>query len=76
MVKHSLWNFIYFYSYGNYALSALSFAYFIWPKNDDLVLSHTHHDLPAGHEHVVNHSHNGEHAHEYVIDDYHHKWPK
>ncbi|MEN8348309.1 MFS transporter [Acinetobacter nosocomialis] len=58
------------------ALSALSFAYFIWPKNDDLVLSHTHHDLPAGHEHLVNHSHNGEHAHEYVIDDYHHKWPK
>ncbi|WP_336169573.1 MFS transporter [Acinetobacter sp. 161(2023)] len=58
------------------ALVAMSFAYFIWPKNDDLVLSHTHDDLPTGHEHLVNHSHNGEHAHEYVIDDYHHKWTK
>jgi H+ antiporter protein len=58
------------------ALVAMTFAYFIWPKNDDLVLSHTHDDLPAGHEHLVNHSHNGKHAHEYVIDDYHQKWPK
>ncbi|MEQ1345517.1 MFS transporter [Acinetobacter seifertii] len=58
------------------ALVAMSFAYFIWPKNDDLVLPHTHDDLPAGHEHLVHHSHNGKHAHEYVIDDYHQKWPK
>lgn len=58
------------------ALVAMSFAYFIWPKNDDLVLSHTHDDLPAGHEHLANHNHNGQHAHEYVIDDYHQKWPK
>jgi len=58
------------------ALVAMIFAYFIWPKNDDLVLSHTHDDLPAGHEHLVNHNHNGKHIHEYVIDDYHQKWPK
>ncbi|WP_343594934.1 MFS transporter [Acinetobacter sp.] len=58
------------------ALGAMVFAYFIWPEQDDLVLFHTHDDLPVGHEHLVQHYHNGRHEHEFMIDDYHHKWPK
>jgi ABC-type nickel/cobalt efflux system permease component RcnA len=52
------------------------FAFFIWPKQDDLILVHSHDDLPADHEHLVNHKHGKRHEHEYVIDEYHQKWPK
>ena len=58
------------------ALIAMSFAFFIWPKQDDLILVHSHDDLPADHEHLVNHKHGKRHEHEYVIDEYHQKWPK
>jgi H+ antiporter protein len=58
------------------ALVAMTFAYVIWPKQDDSVLAHTHDDLPADHEHLVSNHHNCKHAHEYVIDEYHQHWPK
>lgn len=58
------------------ALFAMSFAFFIWPKQDDLILAHSHDDLPADHTHLINHTHAGKHEHEYVIDEHHQKWPK
>ncbi|MDH0970933.1 MULTISPECIES: MFS transporter [Acinetobacter] len=58
------------------ALVAMSLAFVIWPKQDDSVLPHSHADLPADHEHLLTHNHDGKHAHDYVIDEYHQRWPK
>jgi MFS family permease len=46
----------------------------IWPSNDQSVLSHDHPDLPPDHPHLVDHDQH--HAHEFVIDDLHRRWPK
>jgi hypothetical protein len=58
------------------AVVALILALRLWTTKDDDVLVHSHDDLPADHEHVIQHQINGVHVHEYVIDDYHQKWPK
>ena len=46
----------------------------LWPASDADALPHTHPDLPA-----VDHPHVGgapaQHAHAFVIDDLHHRWP-
>jgi H+ antiporter protein len=45
----------------------------VWPASDDDVVPHRHPDLPSDHPHVY-----GEltgHAHAFVIDDLHHRWP-
>ncbi|MBI6855521.1 MFS transporter [Pseudomonas cichorii] len=46
----------------------------IWrPVYEEDVVAHNHDDLPADHPHVANGS---AHAHSFVIDDDHRRWPK
>ena len=46
----------------------------IWPSEDDSVLPHDHPDLPPDHPHLSQHG--PHHAHAFVIDDLHRRWPK
>lgn len=65
------------------ALSALAVvglvaAWRAWPKNEPSVLPHEHLDLPPDHPHWNEHALNSEtsrHAHPYVIDELHTRWP-
>jgi H+ antiporter protein len=45
-----------------------------WPRRDPLALEHEHADLPSDHPHLA--GARQAHAHEYVIDDLHHAWPR
>lgn len=45
-----------------------------WPSEDDSVLPHTHPDLSPDHPHLSQHG--SQHAHAFVIDDLHRRWPK
>jgi MFS family permease len=58
------------------ALVSMVVAFVLWPQKDDLVLEHTHPDLPQDHEHLLQHNHKGKHEHEFMIDRYHQHWPK
>jgi len=53
-------------------------ALFVWPRSDPDVLTHVHADLPADHPHVSDARKTArglEHAHAYVIDEHHARWP-
>lgn len=61
------------------AMAALGtlMAWRLWPSYDPLVLPHRHDDLPADHSHweqgpVTD----GAHAHPFVIDPLHRRWPR
>lgn len=47
---------------------------FIWPKRESASAEHRHDDLPADHPHLA--ATTGAHAHEYIIDDLHQRWPR
>lgn len=60
------------------ALMAVLLALRIWPAHDPDVIEHEHANLPAGNAHL----HDGvpaekglRHAHPYVVDDHHPRWP-
>ncbi len=46
----------------------------IWPAEDGSVLPHDHPDLPPDHPHLSQHG--SRHAHAFVIDELHRRWPK
>ncbi|MGI9408651.1 MAG: MFS transporter, partial [Hyphomicrobiaceae bacterium] len=52
-------------------------AYLIWPSPDADVIEHTHSDLSRDHGHWSEGevTSDGRHAHTYVIDDLHRRWP-
>lgn len=52
---------------------ALFVAYKVWPKDDPSEVEHDHDDLPDSHDHLTNRARR--HAHPYVIDDIHRRWP-
>ena len=56
---------------------ALAAATRLWPRDDQETLSHTHPDLPAFHPHLRGHEGQGQggHAHVFVIDTLHRRWP-
>jgi H+ antiporter protein len=59
-------------------LAALTFAgvliaWSVWPAIDADVIPHEHPELPSGHPHVQGKP--SQHAHAYVIDNLHHRWP-
>ncbi|ESZ09224.1 MULTISPECIES: MFS transporter [unclassified Mesorhizobium] len=59
--------------------AALFAAMWLWPRHDPDVLSHAHDDLSDGHSHLedaVWTEAGFEHAHGYVVNDRHPKWPK
>jgi MFS family permease len=45
----------------------------IWPGQDASELVHDHPDLPPDHPHLAEHG--AQHAHAFVIDDMHRRWP-
>ncbi|NBC88869.1 MAG: MFS transporter [Alphaproteobacteria bacterium] len=54
-------------------------AVLAWPRSDPEVLLHVHDDLPADHPHVQGARATArglEHAHAYVIDEHHARWPR
>lgn len=59
------------------ALVGLIAAWRVWPKDDAAVLPHDHLDLPQDHPHWKQHPGDSAstHAHAYVIDDVHRRWP-
>jgi H+ antiporter protein len=59
-------------------LAALTFAgvliaWSVWPAMDADVIPHEHPELPSGHPHLQGKL--SQHAHAYVIDNLHHRWP-
>ncbi len=46
----------------------------LWPALDPEILDHDHPDLPPGHPHLT--AHPAAHAHVFVIDDLHRRWPR
>ncbi|MBE0453918.1 MAG: MFS transporter [Roseovarius sp.] len=46
----------------------------LWPRDQARAPLHDHPDLPPDHPHLRTHGH-GPHAHSYVIDDLHRRWP-
>lgn len=46
----------------------------IWPAQDASELAHDHPDLPPDHPHLS--GHRPHHAHAFVIDDLHRRWPR
>src|SRR5713101_1782453 len=48
-------------------------AWRLWPAMDSDVIPHQHPELPSGHPHLRGDS--SRHAHAYVIDNLHHRWP-
>jgi len=58
------------------ALAALGVlaALVTWPRGDPQALAHDHSDLPPDHPHLAGTQQ--AHAHDYVIDDLHHAWPR
>ncbi|MDH0624147.1 MFS transporter [Pseudomonas chengduensis] len=45
-----------------------------WPSDDQRVLAHSHEDLPSDHPHFASHG-VAPHAHPFVIDTLHRRWP-
>lgn len=60
------------------AAAGIVFAILVWPVDDPEVIAHHHHDLPDGHPHLegaMPTDRGRQHAHPYVIDEYHRSWP-
>jgi MFS family permease len=55
------------------AIIGVIVASIAWPRHDKEFLAHRHDDLPLDHPHLRDGGH--EHAHAYVIDDLHVRWP-
>jgi len=49
-------------------------AFRFWPAGDPVVLAHAHPNLPGGHPHLKPSDTEG-HAHPFIIDDLHPRWP-
>lgn len=47
----------------------------LWPRDDPDTLAHRHDDLAPDHPHLAQHTATGQHAHAFVIDDLHARWP-
>ena len=59
------------------ALLGLLAAWRAWPAHDPDSLAHDHGDLPSDHPHLRQYDDgDGRHAHVYVIDDLHERWPR
>ena len=54
-------------------LAGVLIAWSLWPETDSDVIPHQHPELPSGHPHLRGET--SRHAHAYVIDNLHHRWP-
>lgn len=59
------------------SIPGLLLAWRLWPRDDPETVAHEHPELPAGHPHWQAHGTEGRarHAHAFVIDDLHLRWP-
>lgn len=59
------------------AVVALALARWFWHATDRTAIVHSHDGLPADHPHLLQHAATGTttHAHDYVIDELHLRWP-
>ena len=57
---------------GAVAAGGAVLAVCLWPSADPVAVLHRHDDLPRDHPHLRG---AGDHAHPYVIDDLHRRWP-
>ncbi len=57
------------------ALCGVVAAIWVWPMQDPNVIEHDHPELPSTHPHQIDHGRTG-HAHDFVIDDLHQRWPR
>lgn len=62
---------------GSITVGALLLAAWRWPVRDPGVMGHRHDDLPEDHPHLREQpvDRDGRHAHVFVIDDVHTRWP-
>lgn len=68
-----------FVTLGAVAAVSVILAARLWPAQDPIELSHTHEDLKSEHPHMageIKHPSGGKHAHAFVIDDEHQRWPR
>lgn len=56
------------------ALLSAVLARWVWSSRDPEQITHTHEELPEGHAHLGQGG--KQHAHRYVIDDLHSRWPQ
>ena len=56
-------------------LAGLLAGIVVWPKADPDALDHDHPELDPGHPHLQAHRAAQRHAHDFVIDDLHTRWP-
>jgi len=64
---------------GSAGALAVWIAATVWPARDPDVIQHDHPELPAGHAHVSGAIATGDglrHAHPFVVDDQHPRWPR
>jgi MFS family permease len=57
------------------AIAGCLLAAWLWPRHDPELLPHRHDDLPPDHPHLREAHGDGAHAHAFVIDDLHPRWP-
>jgi len=55
-------------------LAGVVTAWVLWPANDPEVIEHEHPDLARDHPHLAGEN-SSRHAHAFVIDDHHRRWP-
>ena len=59
------------------ALVGLLTAARVWPRSDPDIIEHEHPELAPDHPHVLEHkAARARHAHDFVIDDLHRRWPE
>src|SRR5262249_7208145 len=56
-------------------LAGVAAAWLLWPARDPEVIEHEHRDLSRAHPHMEGAA-SGRHAHAFVIDDHHRRWPQ
>lgn len=56
---------------------AISVSWLLWPRSDPETIAHRHDELPPDHPHLMSAGNRAgsPHAHPYVIDDMHPRWP-
>ncbi|KST61162.1 hypothetical protein AO398_00280 [Methylobacterium sp. GXS13] len=59
---------------GAITMSGVAAAAWAWPAADPDVIEHANADLEPGHPHLHGDRRHA-HAHAYVINDLHHRWP-
>lgn len=57
------------------ALCGVAAAISVWPGSDPKSIAHDHPELPPDHPHRIEHGQTG-HAHDFMIDDLHERWPR